>query len=114
MSDNKEEEAEDEGTFEEIDFDDVEEEVGDKSRRPDSFIDMFGDFFGGVNYKIIFLLFLIYMFINSDIFIDKVLSKVSGTVEGRTTVTNKGTFVSSIILILLYMTGDMLVRNRII
>ena len=115
MSDNKDdEEVEDEGTFEEIDFDDVEEEVDSKSRRPDSFIDMFADFFGGVNYKIIFFLFAVFMFINSDIFIEKVLGKFEGTVEGRATVTNKGTFISGIMLILFYMTFDMLIRNRIV
>jgi hypothetical protein len=115
MSDTKkEEEVEEEGTFDEIDFDDVEEEVDSKGRRPDSFIDMFADFFGGVNYKIIFFLFAIFMFINSDIFIEKVLHKFEGAVEGRATVTNKGTFISSIILILFYMTFDMLIRNRIV
>ena len=114
MSDKEKKDDDDEGTFEEIDFDDVEEELENKSRRPDSFIDIFADFFGGVNYKIIFFLFIIFMFINSDIFIEKVLSRFDGTVEGRVTVTNKGTFISSIVLILFYMTFDMLIRNRIV
>lgn len=114
MSSDKKEKENDEGTFEEIDFDDVEEEMDNNSRRPDSFIDMFADFFSGVNYKIIFFLFIIFMFINSDIFIEKVLSRFDGAVEGRSTITNKGTFVSSIVLILFYMTFDMLIRNRIV
>jgi hypothetical protein len=116
MSDTKKEEEEvaDDGTFEEIDFDDVEEEVENKGRRPDSFIDIFADFFGGVNYKIIFFLFAIFMFINSDIFIEKVLNRFDGAVEGRATVTNRGTIISGIMLILFYMTFDMLIRNRIV
>lgn len=116
MSDDKKEKEKEneEGTFEEIEFDDVEEELENNSRRPDSFIEIFADFFGGVNYKIIFFLFIIFMFINSDIFIEKVLSRFEGSVEGRTTITNKGTFISSIFLILFYMIFDMLIRNRIV
>ena len=112
------EEVEEDGMVEEIDFDDVEEELDDdstgKKGKPDSFTSIIADFFVGVNYKLILMLFLIYVFIMSDMFIDKVLSKMEGTVRNNHDLTSKGTMVNGILMILLYMTADMLIRNQII
>ena len=101
-------------TFEEIDFDEVEEEIGStKSSRPDSFISIIADFFGGLNYKLITLLFLIYVFLNSDLFIDKVLSNLEGATD-RLHLTSRGTFINGLLLILLYISADVLISGNII
>jgi hypothetical protein len=104
-----------EGTAEEINFDDVEDETdGDGSRRPDSFIKILADFMGNLNYKLIIILFLSYVFLMSDLFLDKILQKVPDATTHRTQLTPKGTLINGLLLILLYMTADLLIKSKII
>jgi len=119
MSKKEEEEVEEDEEnmedAEEIDFQNIEEDLDDPSgKRPDSFISIIADFFGNVNYKLIIILFLIYVFLMSDLFIDKVLSKVSGTTENRNQLTPKGTLVNGLLMILLYMTADLLIKSKVV
>lgn len=112
-----EEEVEDDGMVEEIDFDDVEDEVDSPKKGgkgPDSFSSIIADFFVGVNYKLILMLFLIYVFLMSDMFIDKVLSRLDGAVSERRNLTSKGALINGVVLVLLYMTADMLINNKIV
>ena len=114
MSDNANVEELD-GDAEEIDFDNIEEDMDSGSgKKPDSFISIIADFFTNVNYKLIIVLFLTYVFVMSDLFMDKVLSKIDGAVTNRVHLTPKGTFINGVVLILIYMTADMLIRNKIV
>lgn len=63
--------------------------------------------FGKMNIKIAILLFFIYVIINSEIFIDNVLSKFSNTVDNGKT-TNKGVMISALFVTLSYIIVDML------
>ncbi len=101
-------------TAEEIDFENIEEELEDAGKRPDSFISIIADFMGGLNYKLIIILFLSYVFLMSDLFLDKVLGKVTGTTTQRVQLTPKGTLINGVLLIMLYMTADLLIKNKII
>jgi hypothetical protein len=103
----------DNGTFEDINFDVIEDETVGSSKSPDDFMGIFADFFVSINYKLIFLLFIIYLFLHSDMFVDKVLSKVKGAVDHRSP-TNKGTFITGLVLVIFYMIFDMLIQSRII
>lgn len=116
MSDDAGDDIEEmDGNVEEIDFENIEEETSSGSgKRPDSFISIIADLFTNVNYKLIIVLFLTYVFLMSDLFLDKVLSKVDDAVTNRVHLTPKGTFINGIILILMYMTADMLIRNKIV
>jgi hypothetical protein len=117
MSDNNDDEDEkvEEGTAEEIDFDNLEEDVDeDGNRKPDSFISIIADFLGNLNIKLLILLFLSYIFIMSDLFLDKVLSKVTDATKHRDQLTPKGTFINGLLLVMLYMTADLLIKSRII
>lgn len=116
MSDDAGDDIEEmDGNAEEIDFDNIEEETDSGSgKKPDSFISILADFFTNVNYKLIIVLFLTYVFLMSDLFLDKVLSKVDGAVTNRVHLTPKGTFINGIVLILIYMTADMLIRNKVV
>ena len=97
MIDNNEE-IEDDGTVEEIDFDNIEEELDeDGNRKPDSFIAIIADFLGNLNIKLIIVLFLSYIFLMSDLFLDKVLSKVDNCTKHRDQLTPKGTFINLIL-----------------
>ena len=113
MSDDAGDDIEElDGNAEEIDFDDIDEESNGK--KPDSFISILADFFTNVNYKLLIVLFMTYVFIMSDMFIDKVLSKVDGAVSDRVNLTPKGTLLNGIVLVLIYMSADMLIRNKIV
>jgi hypothetical protein len=59
------------------------------------------------------LLLIFFMIIQSDIFIDKVLRKVPGSVNNMTP-TNKGTLIQGIFLVLFYMIMDMIVNSGVI
>jgi len=59
-----------------------------------------------MNIKIAIMLAFLYIILNSEIFIDNVLSKIDGTLDdGRTT--NKGVFVSSLLLAIGYILIDL-------
>jgi len=114
MSDNNED-IEDDGTVEEIDFDNIEEELDeDGNRKPDSFISIIADFLGNLNIKLIIVLFLSYIFIMSDLFLDKVLSKVDNCTKHRDQLTPKGTFINGLLLVMLYMSADLLIKSGVV
>lgn len=116
MSDDAGDDIEElDGNAEEIDFNNIEEEVdGVVGKKPDNFISIIADFFTNVNYKLLIVLFLTYVFLMSDMFLDKVLSRVDGSVTNRVHLTPKGTLINGIILIIIYMTADMLIRHKIV
>lgn len=100
-------------TFEEIDFDDEIEEQGGKNK-PDDLAGAFAGVFSLANLKLLFILFLIFLFINSDMFIDRMLGKVDGAVADGRMPTTKGTILQGTILVLLYIMADVLIKYGLI
>lgn len=79
----------------------------------DCFGSMFGDILSKVNYKIIlFLLFFFYL-ISSDIFVNRVLARIPDTTDG-TTITNFGTMLQGITLIVMYIITEAAIGCNII
>lgn len=64
------------------------------------------------NWKILLAIFLIFLFIISDIFVDNVLSKF-GTVEGRNP-TGKGIIIQGIFLVLGYILATYIIDNNML
>lgn len=99
---------------EDIDFDALEgssstkKKSGEKS--PGDFPSLFADLFTKINWKMCFFLFIIYILLNSDIFIDRFLSRRDGLVDNMTP-TDKGTIVQAILLILLFIIMDAILRS---
>lgn len=60
-----------------------------------------------INWKKVFLLWLIYILINTEIFIDKFLVNINGCIDNNN-ITMKGTFIISIILVVVYIFIDLL------
>ena len=50
----------------------------------------------------------------SDLFLDKILQKVDGCVENHVQLTPKGTLINGVIIILLYMSADLLIKAKVI
>jgi|SRR5579883_3683017 len=106
--------VEDDGnTFEIIDVDMDDGDIG-KKKKPDDLASAFMGFFTTINYKMLLFLFIIFIFITSDIFVDKILSRINGTVEHTNITTNKGTFIQGLFLVLFYIIMDMLIKLGVI
>lgn len=92
-------------TFEEIDFDDIDDEVTTK----DDLIEATSDALYSLNFKHIIFMALIFLFIVSDVFIDRVLSRIDGATINKEA-TTKGTFIQMFILVLMYILFDLLIK----
>jgi len=101
-------ETEDDGTFEIIDFE--EDEKPQKKKKSDDLAGPLIGYMSGVYFKLLFAIFLIFMFISSDVFIDQVLGRIDGASEHKTP-TSKGVFIQAIIMVLLVMGIDLLLRS---
>lgn len=95
-------------TFETIDFDGLDDEETEK-RKPDDLASAFMGFFTTINYKLLLFIFLIFIFISSDIFIEKVLGSINGASQNREP-TVKGTFIQGFFLVFLYMIIDLIIK----
>ena len=85
----------------------------DEIENRDDLISMSHKLFEKVNVKICFFLFMIGMLVFSDLFIETVLNKIAGTVEGECT-TTKGTIIQLLFLIIGYILVDILIKAKIL
>jgi len=67
----------------------------------------------GIQYKLFAFIILLFLFINSDIFISRVLSRFDGAVVASTP-SSFGTFIQAIILVVMAAIVDMFIKNKII
>ncbi len=74
---------------------------------------MTGNLLSNINYKVAFMLFVISMIIFSDVFIEGVLSGISGTVEGDCT-TTKGTMLQLLFMVIAYILLDLIVQYEVL
>jgi hypothetical protein len=96
--------------FEDIDDDDV-EEIGKKKESmssPDSAFDMIAGLVRSIPIKVALFVFLLFIFISSDLFIDWGLSYIKGAVNHRTP-TTKGTLLQGLFLTLGFVIASVLV-----
>lgn len=77
------------------------------------FVDMLGDTISSHQYKLMFALFIIFIFVNSDVFIGRVLGRVSGATEFNTT-TNYGSMLQALFLVISYIIMETLIKNEVI
>ena len=79
----------------------------------DDFPSMLGDLCVNINWKIAFILFIIGIFIFSDVFIELLLVRIKGAVEGDVT-TTKGTVIQLAIYSVAYIVIDLLVAGGVV
>jgi hypothetical protein len=91
-------------TYEIIEFDELEEEK-EKEKKPDDLASTFVGFLSCINYKLLFFLYIIFLFLTSDVFVDKILDRVDDAVHDRNP-TTKGTFIQGLFLVLFYIAAD--------
>ena len=77
------------------------------------FVEMLCDAAKKTNFKLLFFLFISFLFVSSDVFVGSTLSRINGAVEmGQ--ITNYGTIIQGILLILLYIVFDILIASDFI
>jgi hypothetical protein len=77
----------------------------------DDFPSMFTDLFHGVPWKVSLFLFVIMLFVYSDIYVELFLTSIDKAVEGDCP-TSKGTLIQIITTIICYMALDLLVQGE--
>jgi hypothetical protein len=79
----------------------------------DNFLTMIMDIIGGVQYKFLGALFLVFLFVTSDIFVLGALERISGAVEYKNP-TPYGAVLQGVVLVLIMLVVDPLIRQKII
>lgn len=80
---------------------------------PDDFTKMTVEILSEIQYKLFFLIFLVFIILNSDVFVNRILSKFSSAVDGHR-ITSWGTVLQGTFLVLSAITIDAFVKNNII
>ncbi len=94
---------------EEQDFDSI---IAENPER-NNFVEIASDALSGVQYKLFFLMFAIFMFLSSDTFINRLLSRIDGAVDYKTP-TSYGTGLQGIFLIIACISIDMLINVHVL
>ena len=78
------------------------------------FVSMTSKAIFGINYKMVLLLFIIYILLHNDIFITRILAKSNNSVDMNNNPTTKGTIIMGLLLILSYILLDWLINYDLI
>lgn len=78
-------------------------------KQPDDLASVMIDFFTSLNIKLILFIVILFLFVSSDIFVDKVLDRFSGATSNKRP-TTKGIFLQAGFLALFYITVDLLIQ----
>jgi hypothetical protein len=81
-----------------------------KASPPSDFISLLGGMFSGIRCKFLVLLFVFFLLISSDVFVDRVLSKVDSAVN-MDRPTSYGTVIQGMLLVMCVLVLDVL-TNR--
>lgn len=84
-----------------------------RKRSKDDLMAMFSDLFNSINYKVAFFLFILGIFIFSDLFVDGVLMSFKDAVYTDVP-TTKGTTIQLMFLTIGYIVIDLLVSGNVV
>ncbi len=90
-------------------------EVEIKDKRPDGLISVLMGGLGNIQYKQLISLFLIFLFLSNDVFIDRVMAKTNKSFlayPGQ--LSTIGTVVQGLTLVFLFMIANILIEKGII
>jgi hypothetical protein len=90
-------------------------EVEVKNKRPDGLISMAMEGLSNIHYKQLAILFLLFLFLSNDVFIDRVMAKANNSfVSYPGQLSTIGTVVQGIILVLLFLVASILIEKKVI
>lgn len=84
-----------------------------RKRAPDDFFSILRSELSCVNFKMGAFLLVIFIFLTSDVFINRILANINGATS-YTSATSYGTIIQGIILVLVYLVLDLLIQKNII
>ncbi len=84
-----------------------------KGNSPDDFIGIMMDAFGAVQYKLIIMLSLCFIIMNSDVFINRVLAHIDQAVEQKK-VTSYGVVIQMLFMVMAFIILDILIHQNIV
>ncbi|MCK9607495.1 MAG: hypothetical protein M0R33_13730 [Methylomonas sp.] len=84
-----------------------------KDKHGDSLIAILGDAVSSMRIKLVVILFIIVIFVFSDVFERKVISRINGALDGYF-VTNYGLMIQAFIVVLLFSVAEFLTNQDIL
>ena len=97
-------------TFETIDFEELD---GTDTKRPDDMSSLLMGFVGSLNFKSLFILFIIFIFVTSNVFVDKILGNIGGASEHKSA-TTKGAFIQGFALVFMFVCMNAVIAMEIL
>jgi hypothetical protein len=91
---------------------DIEDVSDDEECEGSSVIGMISDIFKSINYKSAFALFLLFLFVNTESFVQKVVGRFSGTLTS-TSITNYGIIIQALSLVVMFIVADGLIKRKV-
>ena len=85
-----------------------------KEKTPSDVAPVFVSALSRLPYKLLGFLFIIYIFLSSDVFINRILPQMDGCVGYGNTATTKGTILTGLLLVLFVAIIDELIRRDIL
>lgn len=83
------------------------------TRCPDNFAGMTVDILSHIQYKFLSLMLIMFLMLNSDVFINRVLGQFSGTLDHKYP-TNWGIFLQGMFLVICMLIIDIFIRQKVI
>lgn len=83
----------------------------------DNLVSIIGDIFRSLHFKLFVLLFIVFIFLNSDVFINRILAQFAGTVTVQTIgsqTTSWGSVVQASVFIVTGILLDALIQQKIL
>lgn len=81
---------------------------------PSDFGQILQDISSGIPVKQMIILFILYILVSSDVFINRVMGRVDGAISYTDTLSTYGTVLSGLVLVLLYVLFDILIKKEVI
>lgn len=85
-----------------------------KKCKPNDLSDFALDCSDHINFKIAGILFILYIILNTDVFIDNILKSFTGSVDEHGVVLNKGILISGMFLSISYIVLDFMNKNNML
>ena len=83
------------------------------NNKPDSFTGIITDGLAGIQWKLLLFVFLIFLFVSSDVFTNRVLTKFKGAVDSKYP-TSYGVIIQDLFLIFFFILFDMGISQKVI
>jgi hypothetical protein len=81
--------------------------------RPESFLTVIGNALSDIPYRFFVLMFLTFLLLSSDTFINRILSNIDNAVDMKSP-TSYGTVIQGLLLVFMCMIYDCLIKQQVI